>query len=235
MIPSPHASHTTRSPLYPGNSSGGKFDFHPLRREKVVVGDFAIGQHLLLILVRDFRMHLASQSLRRFFRRDADRFAGIHVHKCGRDLSPVAELQRAFAEAASGDDGDSVGGAAIDFDEGYEPLSVFSLRIVDAEFLQAEHGETDAQHLPGAEVSVGLLSVAEIFVEGFHQTVALSLTPLQIHFLRQRMPSFVISTRMPASASSARIASEVLKSRAVRAAFMSAIFFSMSASESCPD
>src|ERR1700681_2577145 len=108
-------------------------------------------------------------------------------------------------------------------------------------------------------MSVGLLSVAKIFVEGVHRkSCQLSvLHPLgsgqaknsfqlnisrvdfwhrsAAHFLRQRMPSFVISTRTPASESSARMASEALKSRALRAAFIESIFFSISASESCPD
>ena len=87
-------------------------------------------------------MHLASQRFRRFFRGDADRFAGVHVHECGGHFAPVAEFQGALAEAASGDHGDRVGGAAVDFDECDEALAVFAARIVDAELLQAEHGET---------------------------------------------------------------------------------------------
>src|SRR5450631_3980896 len=51
-----------------------QFDLHPLHREKVVVGYFAVGQHLLLVLVCNLRMHLASQSFGRFFRCDADGF-----------------------------------------------------------------------------------------------------------------------------------------------------------------
>ena len=154
-----------------------------------------------------------------------------------------------FAEAASGDHGDRVGGATIDFNEGYEALPVFPLRIVNAKFLQAEHGETYAKNLARAEVAMSLFSVEEVFVEGFHESSSqLSAVSFQlniprarnsgsqrVHFLLQRMLSFVISTRMPASASSARIASDVLKSRALRAVFIASICFSMSASGSCPD
>jgi hypothetical protein len=43
------------------------------------------------------------------------------------------------------------------------------LRIINAKFLQAQHCEAHAQDLPGTDVSVGLFSVAEIFVEGFHR------------------------------------------------------------------
>src|SRR5579872_4103091 len=37
-----------------------QIDFYPLRDEKIVVGNFAVGQHLLLVLVGDLGMHLAS-------------------------------------------------------------------------------------------------------------------------------------------------------------------------------
>ena len=53
-----------RSPLYPGNSSGGKIDLHPLRGEQIVISHFAIGQHLLLILILDLGMHFAGQRFR---------------------------------------------------------------------------------------------------------------------------------------------------------------------------
>jgi hypothetical protein len=55
--------------------------------------------------------------------------------------------------------------------------------IVDPEFLQTQHGQTNAEHLAGTEMAVGLLGVAEVFVEGFHnkavsfQPSAFSLTP----------------------------------------------------------
>ena len=51
------------------------------------------------------------------------------------------------------------------------------------------------------------------------------------YFLRQRMPSLVISTSSPAEVNSSRMASDDWKLRAWRAASISAIFFSMSASE----
>ncbi len=76
-------------------------------------------------------------------------------------LSPVAEFQGALAETASGDHGDGVGGAAVDFDEGDEALAVFSARVFDAQFVEAQHGQAHAQHLPGAEMAVGLFGFAE--------------------------------------------------------------------------
>src|SRR6267143_1325214 len=56
----------------------------------------------------------------------------------------------------------------------------FSTRVVEAEFRQAQHGESHAENLSGAEVTVSLLGLAEVFVEGFHkssrQLSAFSLT-----------------------------------------------------------
>src|ERR1700678_3448786 len=107
-------------------------------------------------------MHLASESLGGFSGCDADGFAGADVDERGRDLSPVAKLQRALAQSASRDHGDRVGGATVDFDESDQPLAVFAAWIVDAEFLQPEHRQANAEHLPGAKMAVGLFRIVEI-------------------------------------------------------------------------
>src|SRR3982074_3156826 len=176
-------------------------------------------------------MHLPCQRLGRFLGRDADGFAPADIHKRRGNLSPVTKLQRALAQAATSDHRNSIGGAAVNLNEGDESLAVLAVWIVDSEFLQAEHREPHAENLPGTEMSVGLFSVADVFIEGFHkfscQLSALSLH-LYDHFLCQRTPSFVISTITPASVSCARITSEALKARARGAASISAIFSSMS-------
>jgi len=160
----------------------GKFfrreiDFHPLCCEQVVIRHFAVGEHLLLILVFDFGMELAGERFRGLFRCDADSFARVHIDERGGHLAPVAELQSTLAEAASGDDGDGVGGAAVDFDEGDEALAIFAMRIADVEFLQAEHRKAHAENLTSTDVAVCLFGVAEIFVEGFQeQASGFSLT-----------------------------------------------------------
>ena len=69
-----------------------KVDLHLLLREQIVFRHLAVGQHLLLILVFDFRMHAARQCLGRFFRGDADGFASTHVDKGRSHLSPVAKF-----------------------------------------------------------------------------------------------------------------------------------------------
>jgi hypothetical protein len=95
------------------------------------------------------------------------------IYECGGHLSPVAELDGAFAEAAPGDDGDGVGGAAVDLDEGDEAFAVGPLGVLDAEALAAEHGHADSEDLSSAEVAVGDLGFAEEGVEGLHKLMIL--------------------------------------------------------------
>jgi len=134
--------------------------FDPLRGEETVIRNFPISEHLLLVLICDLRVHLAGQGFGRFFRRDSDGSAGVDVDKgCGH-FAPVAKLQGTFAQSASCDDADCVRGAAVDFNESDQSLAVFSMRIIDAELLQAEHGEAHAKNLPGANVSMSLFRVA---------------------------------------------------------------------------
>src|SRR5260370_4280890 len=95
----------------------------------------------------------------------------------GGHLAPVAELDGALAKAASGDDGDGVGGAAVDFDEGDEALAVLwiddAFGVVDAEAFAAEHGQADAEDLTSAEMAVGGFSFVEEGVEGLHKSMIL--------------------------------------------------------------
>src|ERR1700690_645786 len=118
-------------------------------------------------------MHGASERFGRLFGGDANRFAGAYVLYSQIDerrghLSPVAKFQGALAETASGDHGDGVGGAAVDFDEGDQTLAIFSARIFDAELLKPQHGQANAEHLPGAEMAVSDFGFAKIFVKGKH-------------------------------------------------------------------
>ena len=225
-------------PFVSGEFFRRQFDFHPLLREKIIVGDFAVSQHLLLVFIFDFRMHLARQRLRRFFGSNTNRFADADIDERRGNFSPIAKLQCPLAQAASSDDRNCIGGATVDFHESDKAFAIFAARIVDAEFLQTQHRQPHAEDLPGAKMSMRLFRITKVFVEGFHKAsgqlsdFGSQLNTVGGQFLRQRMPSFVISTMIPAVVSSARNASEALKSRAVRAAFISAIFFSMSASDS---
>ena len=101
--------------------------------------------------------------------RCGERCHGSQIDEGGGHLAPVAKLDGAFAEAAAGDDGDGVGGAAVDLDEGDETLAVWTaFGVVDAEALAAEHGQADAEDLAGAEMAVGNFGFAEESVEGLH-------------------------------------------------------------------
>jgi hypothetical protein len=117
-------------------------------------------------------MHRASERLRRLFGGDANGFAGFDVYERRSHLPPVAKLQSALAEAAAGYDSDRIGGAAINLDKSYQPLSVFALRIFNPKFLESKHGKTYAQHLPGTQVTVSLFRVAKIFVERFQMQLS---------------------------------------------------------------
>ena len=178
-MPSPHTTHVMRSPLYPGNSSGGSSTFTHCGGEQVVVRHFPIRQHLLLILIFDFGMQWIEPAPSTILWRRCG--AAIECPVSGprravRSTNVAAILpqsrnfRRPLAQAASGDNGDGIGRAAVDFHKGDEAFAVFAMGIVNAEFLQSQHREAHAQHLPGAKMSMGLFGVAKIFVEGFHET-----------------------------------------------------------------
>jgi hypothetical protein len=86
------------------------------------------------------------------------------------DLSPIAKLQRALAQPASGDQRHGIGRAAVDLHKSHQPFALLH-RIVDAEPLQSQHGQAHAQNLPGAHVSVRPLGFLEIFFERLHSAL----------------------------------------------------------------
>jgi len=68
------------------------------------------------------------------------------VHEGGRGFAPVAEFEGALAEPASGNDGNSVGEAAVDFDKGDEVLAIFAMRVA---YLRASTRPTPKSEKPG--------------------------------------------------------------------------------------
>lgn len=145
-----------------------KLDGDPLLGEESGVWHFAVGGHLLLVFVFDFGVELAGELLGGFAGGDADGAVSGEVDESGGHFAPVAELESALAEAASGNDADGVCGAAVDFDKGDEALAVFASGLVDAEAGAAEEGHADAEDLSGAEVAVCDFGFVEEHVEGFH-------------------------------------------------------------------
>src|ERR1019366_2808718 len=143
--------------------------------EQVGVRYLAIGQHLLLVLVLDFRMHLPRQRFRTFAGADPHRALRGEIDKGRRHFSPVTEFERPLAQPAAGHDGNRIGGAAVNLHKGNETLAIFAARVVDAQQFQPKHGQPDAQHLAGTEMSVGFLSVAQQFVKALQWKPVLRL------------------------------------------------------------
>ena len=100
-------------------------------------------------------MHLPRQRLRAFAGADPHRSLRGEIDKRRGHFTPVPELERPLAQPASGYDGNGVGGAAVNLHKGDETLAIFAARIVDAQQFQPEHGQSDPQHLPGTQMSVG--------------------------------------------------------------------------------
>jgi hypothetical protein len=84
-----------------------------------------------------------------------------------RPLSRSTNVAATFphSEAASGHDGNRVGGAAIDLHKRNQALAVFTARVFDPQLLKPKHRQTRAEHLPGAQVSVCLFSFAKVGID----------------------------------------------------------------------
>ncbi len=153
---------------YPGSFEAGQvfgldFYLYPLFGEQNFVGKLRVG-FLLAGLFGHFREHFASGLLAGFFGGDANGAAGLHVNKGGGHFAPITEFQGALAQAAVGDQRHRVGHAAVDLDVGDDAFA-FGDRIVNAQFEQPQHGQPNAQNLPGAQVAVGHGGQVEIFGE----------------------------------------------------------------------
>ena len=144
-----------------------------------MVGEVAVGLHLLGVLF-EVGVEFAGAVLGSLEGYDAESFVAVvgeglvEVDEGGGHLAEVAELEGTLAHAAGGDDGDGVGGAAIDFDDGDEALAVgvegavgemAGARVVNVEPVKGEHGHADAEDLAGAEMAVGDFGFVEERVE----------------------------------------------------------------------
>ena len=102
---------------------------NPLFVKEIFVRQLAISTHLLFIFVFNVREKLASALLGRFERcnpkRLKDRSVALRrqrrseVDERSCHLAPVAKFDRAFSQAATGDDGNRISGAAINLDKSY--------------------------------------------------------------------------------------------------------------------
>ena len=157
-----------------GEFAGRERDADPGFGEEVGVGELAVGLHLLRVFF-EVGVEFAGAGLGGFEGYDAEGFVVVavgvvgvellvEVDEGGGHLAEVAEFEGALADAGGGDDGDGVGGTAIDFDEDDEALAVgvegavgegAEAGVVDVEAREGEHGHADAEDLAGAEMAVG--------------------------------------------------------------------------------
>jgi hypothetical protein len=168
-----------------GEFAGRERDADPLGGEELVVGELAVGFHLLRVFF-EIGVEFAGAGLGGFEGYDAEGFVVVlvgivgvaeflvEVDEGGGHLAEVAMFEGSLAEAAAGNDRDGIGGAAVDFDEGDEALAIgvegavgegAGAGVVDAEAREAEHGHADAEDLAGAEMAVGDFGFVEERVE----------------------------------------------------------------------
>ena len=163
-----------------GEFAGRKRDADPCGGEERVVGELAVGFHLLRVFV-EVRVEVAGAGLGGFEGYDAEGFVVVgladffvEVDEGGGHLAEVAVLEGSLAEAAAGDNRDGVGSTAVDLDVGDQALAVgvegavgemADAGVVDAETGEGEHGHADAEDLSGAEMAVGDFGFVEERVE----------------------------------------------------------------------
>ena len=148
-------------------------DLNAMYAEQLGVFELAVGEHLLLALTLDLGVKLTGEVAGVFQRDDADTSVAREIDEGGSHLAPVTELQGAFSEAASGDHADGSGCAAIDLNEGDEPLAVGPEGVFDVQGFEAQDGHADAENLAGAHVTMGGFGALEQGFEGVdhHQQI----------------------------------------------------------------
>ncbi len=135
-------------------------DFDPRDGEELIVREFAVSGHLLLVLIGDGRKAIPCKLLGAFAGGEAN--AGIQiiperslkVDKGRGHLAEIKKLKSALAEAAAGNHADRIGCATVDFYKGHEALALSPARVCDAQQRTCVHGHADAEDLARAEVAV---------------------------------------------------------------------------------
>jgi hypothetical protein len=93
---------------------------------------------------------------------------GFEVYEGGCHLAPIAKLERTFAQPAARDYADRIRGAAIDFDEGDQSFAIPAAWVLYTQPAATERGQANAQHLPGAEMTVDYPGFFQQFIESWH-------------------------------------------------------------------
>lgn len=125
-------------------------DLHPKFSKKLISGQFAIGVHLPAAFALDFR----EQPIRRFPGAvegcDADGALILEIDEGGGHFAPVAEFQGTSAEPTAGNEADSIGGAAVNFNVCEQAFSVASMGLGNSEPLETKQGHAHPEYLTGA-------------------------------------------------------------------------------------
>ena len=134
----------------------------------------------MLLVLREVRKELAGAVFGCFAGRYAKALVQIgaqfrvEIDEGSGHLAPVAEFERAFADASAGDHPDGVGGAAIDLDEDDGTLAVrvqfsgveeLAAGLIDAEAAKGELGHAHTEDLTGAEMAVSTFGFPEQLLE----------------------------------------------------------------------
>ena len=90
------------------------------------------------------------------------------INEAGGHFPPVTELDCALSQPTAGDDGDGVGGTAVDLNKGDKTFAINAFRVPDVEPFAAQHRHTNAEDLSGAEMAVSDFSFVEEGVKGLH-------------------------------------------------------------------
>ena len=154
-----------------GHLAGVERNADPLFAEEVGVGKFAVGEHLLLVLVFDVWVEFAGALLGGFEGGDADgacrRLSGEQSTKVAailpqsRNLMARLPRRQPVTTAMA-----SVAQRSISTKVTRRLRS--AALVVDAEALAAEHGHADAENLPGAEMAVSEFGFVKEGVKGLH-------------------------------------------------------------------
>src|SRR5690242_4373933 len=106
-------------------------------------------------------------------RHDTHRPFRFEIDKSGRNFSVIEVFQRPLTQAASRNQAHGVCCATVNFNKGQQAFAVPD-RVLDPQFLEAQHSHSHAQDLPRAHMAVVAGCQAEIFLKRFHRVAVLS-------------------------------------------------------------
>jgi hypothetical protein len=146
---------------------GSKINPYALHGEQIVVRHHLVGLELLAIRTPALRKHGLGLEARVVSRDDPDGSFRLEIDEGGSHLAIVDVLQGSQAETTACHQAYGIRGTAVDLHKRQQPLGV-SLRILNADRPQAQHGHAHTQDLTGTQVFVTLSGEGEVFLQGLH-------------------------------------------------------------------